>query len=66
MGLRGFNAGGFAYMEMVTCPRCGRRYKLGSKRRKRGDLECIDRESCTRRRDRRDARAACDQTEDHK
>jgi hypothetical protein len=29
MGNRGNNAGGFAYMPMVSCERCGRKFKLG-------------------------------------
>jgi hypothetical protein len=65
MGLHGFNAGGFAYMELVTCPRCGRRYKLGARRRRRGDLECLDRVACDRRRKRRQ-NAASDQPEEPK
>jgi hypothetical protein len=29
--MRGHNAGGFTYMPMVACTKCGRRFKLGSR-----------------------------------
>lgn len=51
MGDRGYNAGGFAYMEIVTCPRCGARRPLGWKKIKEGHLECDSREKCDKRRE---------------
>lgn len=50
MGDRGFNAGGFAYMEIVTCPKCGARRPLGRYAREMGFLECDNREKCEARR----------------
>ncbi len=51
MGGRGYNAGGFAYMAVITCPKCGCRRKLGHDAIKRGWLECGNKSKC-------DARAA--------
>lgn len=50
MGSRGYNAGGFAYMETVTCPECGARRKLGRESREQGMLTCNDRLKCAKRR----------------
>lgn len=49
MGSRGFNAGGFAYMQFVNCPKCGRKYRLGNRRRVSGDTACLDRSACENR-----------------
>lgn len=50
MGSRGYNAGGFAYMETVTCPKCGSRRKLGGDAVRAGRLACMDAEKCAARR----------------
>ena len=49
MGDRGYNAGGFAYMDLATCPKCGAQRKLGWRRRKSKDprdRECPDKIKC--------------------
>lgn len=50
MGARGYNAGGFAYMRTVTCPRCGARRKLGRESIERGHLTCGNADKCSARR----------------
>lgn len=50
MGDRGYNAGGFAYMGTVTCPRCGARRKLGADSIRKGRIACNNKQSCERRR----------------
>jgi hypothetical protein len=50
MGARGYNAGGFAYMATVTCPRCGSRRKLGGDAVRAGRLACMDTDKCDKRR----------------
>lgn len=49
MGDRGFNAGGFAYMTWVKCPKCGRNYPLGRRRLDSGDYACQGKEQCEQR-----------------
>lgn len=51
MGARGYNAGGFAYMEWVTCPRCGAKRPLGVDARRKGQTECNNRKACDARRE---------------
>jgi len=52
MGDRGHRAGGFGYMAMAVCPRCGFRRRLGRKAVAVGDLTCVDRGKCDARRQR--------------
>lgn len=35
MGNHGFNAGGFAYMDLVQCRRCGASFKIGKRNPRR-------------------------------
>ncbi len=50
MGSNGWNAGGFAYMPVVTCPECGARRKLGRESAQDPWLcRCPDREKCNSR-----------------
>lgn len=49
MGDRGYNAGGFAYMQTITCPRCGARRKLGHQKIRDGHLACGNRRKCNER-----------------
>lgn len=49
MGDRGFNAGGFAYMDRVMCPRCGVIRPLGRDAIKRGDIACQNITKCDER-----------------
>jgi len=49
MGDRGFNAGGFAWMEIITCPHCGARRPLGKDAIKAGFLRCPNKEKCAAR-----------------
>lgn len=55
MGDRGYNAGGFAYMEQVLCPRCGSKRPLGRDAIRRSKLNpsilhCPNKDACKRRR----------------
>lgn len=52
MGDRGLNAGGFAYMEIAECPRCGFRRRLGRRAIAADHLVCYDRVKCDSRRER--------------
>lgn len=40
MGDRGANAGGFAYMEVIMCPKCGMKRKLGHQMISEGAIYC--------------------------
>lgn len=44
------NAGGFAYMQIVTCPLCGARRHLGRENIENGFVFCPNRAQCDRRR----------------
>lgn len=47
MGLHGFNAGGYAYMEWVQCRLCGRKFPIGKHNERR---ECSNKITCQKRR----------------
>jgi hypothetical protein len=49
MGSRGYNAGGFAYMRTVTCPRCGARRKLGCVAIRQNRTQCANKIACDKR-----------------
>lgn len=49
MGVNGYNAGGFAYMERVVCPRCGVIRPLGRHAIACRDIACSDRRKCDKR-----------------
>lgn len=52
MGDRGFNAGGFAYMDWVVCRKCGRKFPIGKRNPRR---ICARREKCEARQKRKAA-----------
>lgn len=54
MGDRGFNAGGYAYMTPVKCPRCGKAYLVGHLRLREGRVHCMNREKCAARKAKRE------------
>lgn len=49
MGARRHNAGGFAYMTLVTCPQCGARREIEHAAIDHGRLQCNDRKECAAR-----------------
>lgn len=49
MGDRGYNAGGFAYMNIAACPLCGRKRKWGHRAITAGMTYCSDKDACERR-----------------
>lgn len=49
MGDRGYNAGGFAYMQVVVCPICGGKRKLGRWSIEQGLTACPNFKACERR-----------------
>lgn len=52
MGARGYNAGGFAWMDWVTCPICGARRPLGRVAMENPKNHvCPDRDKCAKRRE---------------
>lgn len=58
MGARGLNAGGFAYMKMISCPKCGAKRKLGQHmirlaKDRPSLLDCPNKERCEKRQQRR-------------
>lgn len=56
MGDRGWNAGGFAYMEIAACPKCGRKRKWGRRSIEMGLTECSNREDCRLRQEKQKAK----------
>lgn len=49
MGDRGFNAGGFAYMDWVVCRKCGCKFPIGRQNKRR---TCSNRKRCETRQQR--------------
>ena len=64
MGSRGFNAGGFAYMPRVTCPRCGLNHVVSNRNYAAGNFVCGASErwadKCRKRAERQLMKAASD------
>jgi hypothetical protein len=58
MGNHGYNADGFAYMNVVACPLCGRKHHVGSRKFHRGDWECGNSESCKQKQEKNRAALA--------
>lgn len=51
MGVNGHNAGGFDWMEIVSCPRCGFRRRLGYQAINDKRTKCSDTEKCDARKE---------------
>lgn len=50
MGARGYNAGGFAWMDWVTCPLCGAKRPLDREMRQKPEMhKCPSKKDCAKR-----------------
>ena len=53
MGDHGANAGGFAYMPRVICPRCGLNHVVSNRNHRANRWECGDEKRCAERAEKR-------------